>query len=683
MLILSFKDLNIKIKYDSDDSDILNEFYIPVLSEAKEYYRLSGFFSSTSLAVSAFGLENFIKKNGKMKLICSAILSDEDYDKIKEVYGSPEELIEEKFLFDLENISNKFIMDNLAALGFMLANGNLEIKIAIPKDGKSLFHPKLGILVDEDDNFISFSGSDNETANGWLYNIEEFKVFKEWIDGQDEYLMEDLNIFNKYWEDQTVKLDIIDIPDAIKKKLIQRAPKNSSDIEINNFFEEKNDVKKDSDEHDVILRDYQKKAISNWFDNGCQGIFNMATGTGKTFTALACFYDLIKDVNELLTIIVCPQKHLISQWESNLNKFNIFAETIEASGDNPNWRTQLLGLIGDMEAGLKERVVVFTTFNTFSDDDFIEKMNYYDGKSLLIVDEVHGVGSTEFRNGLLEKYTYRLGLSATPEIEDDFERNDLIYNYFKNIVYSYDLKKAIDNGFLTHYNYYPIFVDLNDEEMDLYKEYSFKIANLIRKKKKTIKDENNLQKFLIKRRDVINNAESKLDYLKTFLIENNDIKDLIIYCTGDQRPKVQNILNEFDISNKKFTGEESSKKINGKSERDQILELFANGYYRVLVAMKCLDEGVDVPSTQTALLLASTLNSRQHIQRRGRILRKSPGKDKANIYDLIIFPCIKGGSDSIKRIFENEQKRYDEYADLADNFSECSRKFIKKWEECR
>ena len=193
-------------------------------------------------------------------------------------------------------------------------------------------------------------------------------------------------------------------------------------------------------------------------------------------------------------------------------------------------------------------------------------MNYYDGKSLLIVDEVHGVGSTEFRNGLLEKYTYRLGLSATPEIEDDFERNDLIYNYFKNIVYSNNLKKAIDNGFLTHYNYYPIFVDLNDEEMDLYKEYSFKIANLIRKKKKTIKDENNLQKFLIKRRDVINNAESKLDYLKTFLIENNDIKDLIIYCTGDQRPKVQNILNEFDISNKKFTGEESSKKINGKSK---------------------------------------------------------------------------------------------------------------------
>lgn len=677
---MGFKELNIKIKYDSDNSDILNEFYIPVLSVSKEYYRLSGFFSSTSLAASACGLEKFIKNDGKMKLICSAILSDEDYIKIKEVYDSPAELIEEKFLFELDNISSTFVKDNLAALGFMLANGNLEIKIAIPKDNRALFHPKLGILLDEQGNYISFSGSDNETANGWLYNIEEFKVFKKWIPGQEEYFVEDLNIFNKYWDGQSNKLDIIDIPKAIEKELINRAAPDMGSINVID------DVLVDEDvgsEGKIHLRDYQNEAISNWVSNGYKGIFNMATGTGKTFTALACFKELAENINELLTVIVCPQKHLISQWQSNLEIFDIGAETIVASGDNNKWRYQLLGLIGDLEAGLKDKVVVFTTFNTFSDIDFINKIELYDGESLLIVDEVHGVGSGEFRNGLLDNYDYRLGLSATPEIEDDFERNELIYDYFNNIVYTYDLKKAIDNEFLTHYNYFPIFVDLNDDEMELYKEYSFKIANLIGKKKKSERDENNLQKFLIKRRDVINNAESKLDYLRTFLKENKGIKDLIIYCTGEQRPKIQEMLDEFDISNKKFTGEEGTKKINGKSERDKILELFASGYYRVLVAMKCLDEGVDVPSTQTALLLASTLNSRQHIQRRGRILRKSPGKEIANIYDLIIFPCIRGGSDSIKRIFENEQRRYDEYADLADNFSECSRKFLEKWEECR
>ena len=223
--------------------------------------------------------------------------------------------------------------------------------------------------------------------------------------------------------------------------------------------------------------------------------------------------------------------------------------------------------------------------------------------------------------------------------------------------------------------------DKNNDELDEYKYYSMKIANLFAKKKKTRNDENKLQRYLIKRRNVINNAESKYDYLREFISKNRDIKDLIVYCTGVQMPKVQEILNEFDIPNRKFTGEESSKKVKGKSERDKILELFARGHYHALVAIKCLDEGVDVPSTKTALLMASTLNSRQHIQRRGRILRKSPGKKRANIYDLIIFPKIKNEPESVKSILRNEQKRYDEYADLADNFSECSKKFVEKWEE--
>ena len=192
---MSFKDLDIKIKYDSDNDDVLNEFYIPVLSNSVKYLRLSGFFSSTSLAVSAKGLEEFIKKDGKMQLICSAILSEEDWKKIKEVYSSPIDLIEEKFLIDLNNISNSFVKDNLAALGFMLANNNLEIKIAIPKEDKGIFHSKIGILMDSLGDMVSFSGSDNETAYGWKYNIEEFKVFKSWISGQEEYLNEDLYNF--------------------------------------------------------------------------------------------------------------------------------------------------------------------------------------------------------------------------------------------------------------------------------------------------------------------------------------------------------------------------------------------------------------------------------------------------------------------------------------------------------
>ena len=317
-------------------------------------------------------------------------------------------------------------------------------------------------------------------------------------------------------------------------------------------------------------------------------------------------------------------------------------------------------------------------------EERIDKINYYDGAIFLIIDEVHGIGALEFRKGLLQdKYDYRLGLSATPEIKDDFERTDLVYDYFGGIVYEYSLEKAIKNGFLTHYNYHPEFVNLNESELEDYKYYTSKIANLLNNPKLTLKDEKILNGYLKHRRDIINNAEEKYKYLRDFLEENTDIKDLIIYCTGEQLPEVRKMLDELDISNHKFTGEESTKIVNGESERDKILRLFKNGHYQVLIGIKCLDEGVDVPSTQTAILMASTLNSRQHIQRRGRVLRKSPGKDGAEIYDLIVFPNIKNESDSIKAILENERARYDEYANLADNFSECSRDFMNKWEENR
>lgn len=422
------------------------------------------------------------------------------------------------------------------------------------------------------------------------------------------------------------------------------------------------------------LRSYQTEAIDKWIENNKKGILSMATGTGKTFTALSCFDLLIKEKQKLLTIIVCPQKHLINQWKRSLS---IFYEDniLIASGDNKHWKKEIISMISNLESDIYEYGVILTTFNTFSSEEFIGRIKLYEDEMLLMVDEVHGIGSNEFRKGLLNEYTYRLGLSATPEIEDDFERNEFLYEYFNGIIYNYDLEDAIKNGFLCHYNYYPIFIDLNDDELEKYLYYSTKIAYFFNKKHLSQDDEKKLNSYLINRRNIINNAKEKMEYLKKFLIEHKDISDLIIYCTGKQLPKIQEMLNNMNISNKKFTGEEST------SQRDKILKLFSKKYFQVLVAIKCLDEGVDVPSTQSAILMASTLNTRQHIQRRGRILRKDKNKTMANIYDLIIFPNLKNQSESVKSIFLNEKVRYDEYVRLAENYPECSKKFIDKWEE--
>ena len=688
---MGFTDLDIKIKYDSDNSDILNEFYIPVLSRSVEYYRLSGFFSSTSLAVAAQGLEDFIKNNGRMKLVCSSILTKEDVEKIKEVYESPEELIAEKFLMDYDEISNKFVNDNLAALGFMIANGNLEIKIAILDESKGIFHSKTGILIDEDDNMLSFSGSDNETAHGWKYNIEEFKVFKSWIDGQNEYFIEDLHNFNQYWDNLTFKSQVIDIPRAIKNKLIKLAPSDIREVHIINNVFEGDDLDPESI-NKFELRDYQKEAIGNWIDAGKRGIFEMATGTGKTFTALGCLDVLKKEYSSnydpLLVVIAMPTSHLVDQWEEDVLKFD-FDEVIKAYSANSSWKKILPDYLLDLSIGELENVVILTTHATASNPDFRCMVEDCGVDSFLIVDEVHGIGSKTHKLALEPFYTYRLGVSATPERWMDDMGNEAIFSFFGDIVYQFTLSDALikinpgtGKTFLTPYEYYPVFVELSDEEFEKYAVYSSSIAQLYFKLKSNPKDKAEIKlqirNKLLARQKILNIAENKYVEFKNLFSKlydesGDDLKNLLIYCHNTkQLTKVNQILSEFDVIKHKFTGSESI------SDRLILLDQFSRGNMNVLVAMKCLDEGVDVPSARTAIIMSSTSNPREYIQRRGRILRRHKNKDLAIIYDMIVTMSDKQirrlssyERDLELQIMEKEAMRYREFARDAQNYDYC------------
>ena len=701
---MSFKDLDIKIKYDSDNVDILNEFYIPVLSNSVKYFRLSGFFSSTSLAISAQGLEDFIKHDGKMQLICSAFLSKADFVKIKEFYSSPLDLIEEKFMMDFKNISNTFVKDNLAALGFMLANDNLEIKIAIPKDERGIFHSKIGILVDSFGDMVSFSGSDNETAYGWKYNIEEFKVFKSWISGQDDYFNEDLDNFYQYWDNLSKRSEIVDLPDAINNELIKLAPKSFYELNIsNNIFDENSE---DFDDDCVLdefkLRDYQKLAIDNWFDANKSGIFEMATGTGKTFTALGCMDRLIKDYSKnykpLLVVISTPTSHLIDQWEKDVLNFDVDL-IIKAYSANSSWKRQISSQLLDLSIGELKNVVILTTHKTLSKDYFMKFISDCNVDSLLIVDEVHGIGSSSQRLALNNSlYDFKLGLSATPERWYDDEGNDAINSFFGDVVFKFSLSDALlrinpdtKKTFLTPYEYHPIFVELTNEEFEKYRYYTTIISQLYGSLKNSKKDKakikieikNNLQK----RQKILNLASNKYTEFEKLINKlkkerNGNLKNLLVYCHNtNQLNKINVILNKMDIRKHKFTGEEDI------PERLNLLNHFSNGDIHALVAMKCLDEGVDVPSAETAIIMASTSNPREYIQRRGRILRRHPNKELAIIYDMIVSLSEKhirsldrNQKDLELKIMEKESMRYREFASDAVNYDDCFKLLDKYFE---
>jgi hypothetical protein len=517
-----FKNLNIKPFYESDVDDLLNDFYIPVLQESVQYDRLAGFFSSQSLAIAARGIIGLIKNGGRLRLIMSPNLNNGDLMAINDSLEKPEKYIEKKLLDDVQKLEDEFVRDHVYALGWMLANNKLEIKIAIPHDNNkpfsldnnnSIFHVKVGILRDSENNTITFSGSLNESAKGWLGgctgNTEEFKVFKSWLLDNNDWMYSDINKFEKFWNNISPNVKIIDLPEAVKEKLISQAPSNYEELNLEKWY--------NSQAKKILLFEHQIKAVESWLKFDMEGILEMATGTGKTITALECISRAIDNVKGNWLIIICvPYHHLVTQWEDNINKFGFNCEIIIADSTNRKYKTQLSKKILEDSIPYKKTrdTFVITTHNTFSSDDFISIINSATDKTnlMLVADEVHWLGASKLRNGLLESYKFRLGLSATPRRWFDDDGTHILYSYFNendiNVHYSYSLKDALTNinpttneTYLTPYYYYPYFVYLNDEELLEYNRLTLSIVQLFNKSKNAL-DEDHLQNLLFRRSNI-------------------------------------------------------------------------------------------------------------------------------------------------------------------------------------
>lgn len=687
---MSLKKLNLKRSYDSDTENILHDFYVPALSASIEYSRLTGFFSSRTFALSAKGIASLIRNGGTMKLVTGARFEREDLEAIKGAYATPEVILEERMLDDLNHLEDEFVKDHVRALGWMIANKRLRIKVAIvhdaddlPLDSKNIerqgiFHQKVGVLGDIDGNQLSFSGSDNESAKGWQGNVEEFKVFRSWVEAEEEYFKADRQKFDKFWHGIAKRTRVLDLPKAIEERLVKIAPDTIEELDLDKWIRDDNTVSS------TELRDYQKNAVQNWLRNEKKGILEMATGTGKTVTALSCLDQLLKESNKIVAVICSPFIHLSEQWLRESRKFGIEGDTLIADSSQGKWKDRLVDGILDVENGVSERLFVFTTHNTFSSNDFMgiikeSKKRKPSQKLLLIVDEVHGIGAPQRRIGLIDDYDYRLGLSATPKRWFDLEGTDRIFNYFGDVVFEYSLRDAINAGYLTPYVYKPYFTSLTPEEMERYETETRKISRAYYRSKDEEEKDEIYTLLCIKRQKIVRNAINKLAIFEKILDEIREIKYCLVYCSPQQIRNVQDILNRKNVIQHKFTEKEGAKadeRFGGISERDFLIRQFSSGTYHALVSMRCLDEGVDVPPARLAVMLDNSGNPREYIQRRGRVLRKFPGKKNAVIHDIIVEPVLKPTisrelGDLERKIIAKELERYRDFASSAENAAEC------------
>ncbi|NWJ46940.1 MAG: DEAD/DEAH box helicase family protein [Chloroflexi bacterium] len=554
----------------------------------------------------------------------------------------------------------------------MVADGILTFRLALPRNklDQGDFHDKFGIFTDVEGNEISFNGSYNDSFQG-TRNYESIKVFCSWESAYTAFVKADIERFERLWNNFDPNVKVFDLPEAARQQIIRLQTyerpytkpawlDGKKISELTSPYEYQ--TRRPALPEQTSLREYQLEAIKAWFEHGSCGILEMATGTGKTITALAAAIRLYERETRLLIIISCPFTHLVTQWEEVVKQFGF--NTFLAFGTTSTWVNKLADKVLNFATGYINNLVVLTTHDTFSNPRFGSIFQEKHLPYLVIVDEVHDIGAPKRRQGLISEYKYRLGLSATPRRWLDEEGTDTIFEYFGETVFEFDLAKAIPK-YLTPYEYYPYFVELSSEELAEYEKMTQKITKRSRASDESKNDEI-LKLYFILRQKIVVNARNKFTCLEEILGSLQNYDHTLVYCSPEQIDQVQYILNTNGIVQSRFTGEESLQ------ERKVLLESFDKGRHEILVAMKCLDQGVDVPSTRTAVIMASSGNPKEFIQRRGRVLRKYEGKEKAIIYDIIVVPTLTGklnlnAFELERKILKKELQRYDEFAGLALN----------------
>jgi superfamily II DNA or RNA helicase len=690
---MAINNLSFDYVLETFNNNIVDVFFKPLLKNSTIYYRGIGYFSSSWIESNFEGLTAFANNGGKIRWITSPVLSEDDWDYIKiGEQAKTDLLLKDKLEKSVQDFEKTLKEDTLVALAWMIADGIVDIKLAIPSNGlKGEFHDKFGYFEDEEGHSLSFQGSNNESRNGLFNNYESFTIFSSWDKSSKirELSQTGKKRFLKIWNGEIEDLKVFSVPETIKEKII-RLRKNCHRpyLEPKHIKMLKNICPRIPDKFDDV-RSYQKEAYVSWKDNKYAGIFSMATGTGKTVTSLYCgmkeYYERKKNDPDATyqILILVPTQTLVKQWEDEVNSFK-FKNIIKAYGKNRNWHKSVKKIIEDEKfLKLKKKYVIISTYISFI-NKFDSHFSKLSEDTLLIADEVHNAGSPKFLK-LIEKIQYkkRIGLSATPKRIYDSSSSEKVENFFNTkypYTFSYSMKEAIKNRILCEYYYYPEFVELTEQE---FKEYSrltkeIGVTAVSRNDKKQILSEKQ-KKLLIQRKRLINSAKNKKICLINLLdkIGENNLKYCLVYAPGGK----EYFDHEIDIDeeriitqlqalvNSKFPNLSQNRYLGETKDRQDIISGFKNGMIDVLFAINCLDEGVDIPITKIGIFTSSTGNPRQFIQRRGRLLRKHPDKNFAYIYDMVTIPPKTIQTLEIeKRMVLNELKRVKYFLELSTNY---------------
>jgi superfamily II DNA or RNA helicase len=663
-----FTSLDLAPVYDSADCDLVHDLMVPLLMHAQSYMRGVGFFASGWLRVAASGIAGLIENGGTAQYVVSPILQEADWTAL--LLGDrarSDAALKEILSRNIADIATSLEADTRNTLAWMIADGLLEFRFAIPRARPAAgdYHDKVGIFVDADGNSVAIHGSFNDTVHGTM-NGEAFSVFKSWEPGQAAYVARHRDRLRSLWNDENTQFRTLRIPEVACRGLVDLRTTPTAPYSV----PATSAVPAETLICPVALHPYQRQAIEAWCGRDERGILEMATGTGKTYTSLAAALEHHHRVGRVALITTVPYLHLMEQWAETCQAFG-FAPIL-CSSEHPDWPREARSRIQDFGLGALGHLCFIVVHQTAASPRFGQLMGKLNSAhTMLIADEVHALGAPHLRKALLANMGARLGLSATPRRWFDEEGTGALIQYFGDICFEFTLDEAIGE-YLTPYEYRPQLVALTDTERTDYAALSAQIATLVARDPRTAAEEERLSVLFRERAHLVGTAEAKLPSLLSALSRamreadraGDELRGVLVYCAAGAHKEVLRAIADMGLKCHEFVHTVSMR------DRRRLLSQFGAGEIQVLVAVRCLDEGVDVPSTRTAFLLASSTNPREFVQRRGRILRKAPGKSKAVIYDYLVVPTLEEAQaqDEVgASLLRREMPRFAEFASSAMN----------------
>src|SRR6185369_4582260 len=502
---------------DTSSGDIIKDFFNPALGASVRYDRGVGFFSAAWLRLAAHGMAEFAANSGRARWVTSPILSESDWEALQEGSAARlDETLKMAMEVNLHNLRTSMEKHTLSALAWMVADGILDFKLALPRNKleQGEFHDKFGIFTDLEGNQVSFNGSYNDSIQG-TRNYESIKIFCSWHPVLALLVNADNERFERLWSNKDPNVQVYDLPEAaragiLKLRVDDRPYPEPNWDQLKLRLDEKSispayGVVKPQLPADLEVRPYQTEAIDSWFDNDCRGLFEMATGTGKTKTALSASVRLYEREKRLAVIITVPYQLLLNQWKDESQQFGY--RPILAYQSKSSWFDLLNSMVMDFSSGYRDCLAVITTHTTFITPDFQATIARLIDKTLIIADEAHHLGAERSRQNYPQQIPYRLALSATPDRWFDDEGTAALRAYFGETVFSFTLEQAIGVS-LTPYYYHPHIVQLTDEELETYQELSVKIAQLAGRDDERAQE--SLKLLLMRRAELLNKAANKL-----------------------------------------------------------------------------------------------------------------------------------------------------------------------------